>query len=363
MPYEDRIDLYKRIEEQRERPLVIYVTSLRHNASGKMASDVITEFIRQIRVIPKTEKRISIFLVSNGGDPTVAWRIISLLREQFVDVEVLLPFAAYSAATLLAMGANRVFMHPFANLGPIDPQIVSGDNQKPGQFGAEDLVHYLSFVKDDVGITDQTELQGAFRLLCKEVGAIPIGTAKRSIQLSIFLGEKLLSLHMPDRNKAQAIVESLNKSFYHHGYPVGRTEAQQMGLPIEIPDENLENLMWQIWQNIEDEMQCNNPLNPLEIIFNNQDIAKKLSPVQQIQIPVNLPQQLMESAYRQILQQISVISIEPISYEIFNATLESKRCKSQFRSKIIINATRMPDMSINPKVFPLSQGWIFESNS
>lgn len=363
MPYTNRVDLYQQIEDQLKRPLIVYVTSLRHNAGGKMASDVIAEFIRQIYSIEKTESKIAILLVSNGGDPTVAWRIISLLRERFSDIVVLLPFAAYSAATLLAMGANKIIMHPFANLGPIDPQIVSGDNQKPGQFGAEDLVHYLSFVKYDVGITDQAELQEAFRLLCREVGAIPIGTAKRSIQLSIFLGEKLLNFHMNDKNKAQAIVESLNKSFYHHGYPVGRTEAKQIGLPVEDPAENLENLMWEIWQSIEDEMQCNKPLNPLEIVFDDENAAKKLSPIQQIQLPANLPPQLVQNIYGQVLQQIQVISIDPINYEVFNATLESIRCKSQFRSKNLINAARLPDMNIKFNAFPLSQGWYFEEKS
>ena len=41
-----------------------------------------------------------------------------------------------------------------------------------------------------------------------------------------------MHLHMKDQNKVKAISDSLNKSFYHHGYPVGRNEAKTIGLNI-----------------------------------------------------------------------------------------------------------------------------------
>ncbi len=136
-----------------------------------------------------------------------------------------------------------------------------------------------------------------------------------------------------------------------------------MGLPIEEPDDNLESIMWRIWQDIENEMQCSKPFNPLEVVLNDDEIAQKLMPVQQIQLPANLPPPIAEQAYRSILQQIEVITIRRINAELFNATLESIRCKSQFRSKCKISATRMPDMNISLNVLPVSQGWIFEDNS
>lgn len=363
MTYIDRLRLYREIEKHRQRPLVVYVTSNRHNAAGHMAFDVIAEFIRQIRAIPKSEKNIDVMVVSNGGDPKTAWRIISLLREKFTDIAILLPYTAYSAATLLAMGADKIIMHPFANLGPIDPQIISqqrDDKSKKETFGAEDIIHYLTFIKENVGITDQKELQRAFELLCNETGAIRIGIAKRSVQLSIFLGEKLLSMHMSDKNKVQAIVELLNKSFYHHGYPVGLKEAKELGLPIETPDEPLESLMWEVWLSVEQEMQCNRPFNPLEIILDDENLSNILSPVQQIQMPANLPPRILANVLQQTLQQIRIVSVPPVDYETFNATLESIRCKSQFRTKLKISATRLPDMNINLNILPISQGWIFD---
>ncbi len=151
MTYAERVELYRQIEEERGRPLITYVTSSRPNAEGVIASDVIPEFCRQILEIPEDERKIDLLIVSRGGDPIVSWRIISLLRERFDEVGVLIPYEAYSAATLLALGANEIVMHPFSNLGPVDPQLqivknIEGKQEKL-DFAAEDLAHFLDFVR------------------------------------------------------------------------------------------------------------------------------------------------------------------------------------------------------------------------
>jgi ClpP class serine protease len=43
---------------------------------------------------------------------------MSLLREKVKDVAILIPQAAFSAATLMALGADEIVMHPCGNLGP-----------------------------------------------------------------------------------------------------------------------------------------------------------------------------------------------------------------------------------------------------
>lgn len=366
MAYEDRVSLYKELEEKRDRPLIVYITSFRENAPGQMASDVISEFARQVLSIPDEKKDVDLLIVSNGGDPTVAWRCITFLRERFESINVLLPYTAYSAATLMAMGADCIIMHPFANLGPVDPQIKmrTMDEGKPrvNTFGSEDLTNYLSFVKEDVGISDQSELQKSFAILANDVGSVPVGAAKRSSQLSLSLGEKLLKLHMKDEKEAQAIAESLSKSYFHHGYPVGRTEAKDIGLPVEDADEEVEALIWDIWLDFEEEMQCNEPFNPYELIFEDADLYQQLGPVTQVQLPHNLPSQLAQQAYQKIIQQIQAVTIEPLEYELFNAAVESVYMKIEYKTKGLINATRLPDMNIKLMVRPYSQKWTYSKN-
>ena len=375
MTYARRIELFKKIEDERKRPLISYVTSSRQNAAGAIASDVIPELAKQLNCIPKANKSIDLLVVSNGGDPTVAWRMISMMRERFDHIGVLLPYAAFSAATLLALGADEIWMHPFSNLGPVDPQLVyvkkfpgSGGQQEAVervQFGSEDLRNYLEFVKSDVGISDQEQLERAFELVCKDVGTIPIGVAKRSSYLALSMGEKLLSLHMKDKDasKPKVIAESLNKSFYHHGYPLSRKEGKEMGLPIREPDDILEKLLWQVWEDIEEEMNCNRPFDPLEVALNNPDIAKIISPLPQVQIPAGLPPQIQQQALQHILQQIQIIAVNPMDYELFNAALESIRCRSVHKTRLKISAVRLPDLNIAVNVAKVSQGWTFSKNN
>ena len=125
-------------------------------------------------------------------------------------------------------------MHPHGNLGPVDPQIQTirkgeGGQAEQLQFGAEDLSSFLRFTREAVGLTDQNHLAQMFELFCKDVGSVQIGIASRSSQLSIMMSKKLLKMHMKGADQSQqaaTIAESLNKNFFHHGYPVSRSEAK-----------------------------------------------------------------------------------------------------------------------------------------
>jgi hypothetical protein len=369
MAYQARAELYRQIEAARKRPLIAYITSARQNASGQIAPDVIPQLTKQLAQIPKDSREIDILIVSNGGDPTVSWRIISLLRERFDQVGALLPFAAFSAATLIALGADEIVMHPFANLGPVDPQLTYRRRipGQPGQqetadvvqFGSEDLRNFMEYVREDVGISDQEQLEKAFELVCKEVGSIPIGVARRGAQLALSMGEQLLSLHMKDGSKAKAIAETLNKSFYHHGYPLGRKEVEKIGLPLNNPDEALEGFLWSVWEDVEEEMECNTIFDPLQILLQDAATAALLGPVNQVQMPANLPPQIAQQVLNNILAQINVVQVNPIDYSMFQATLESPRARSEFRTNLKISGVRLPDMNVQVAVVKTRQGWTF----
>lgn len=360
MNYEYRKKLYAKISEKRKRPLISYVTSYRSNASGLIAQDVIPELIKSIQKISKNHDAIDLLIISHGGDPTVSYRIVNILRERFKKFDVLLPYVAYSGATLISLGADEIIMHPFSNLGPVDPQLTY---KKPDgetiQFGSEDLRNFIDFVKDDVGVSDQEYMQKSFEMVCNAVGAIPIGIAKRSSQLALSMGEKLLSLHLEDTSQAKTIAETLNKSFYHHGYPLGRTEAEKIGLPIVNPDEELENLLWSVFESFEIEMEFNIPFDPMKIILKDKKTANLLAPVKQVQIPANLPQELLEQVFKNILQQIQIVEIPPIDYVLYQAALESDQCRSEHKTQGKIFANRLPDNNISINLIPTSSGWNF----
>jgi len=329
-----------------------------------MAGDAVPEFMAQLEALPREARTLDLLLVSQGGDPTVAWRIVSLARARVDDFAVLIPQAAFSAATLIALGANQVVMHPHGNLGPVDPQIVSTRRRSEGQdehraFGSEDLAAFLRFAKEHVGLTDQRELLEVFKLFCDEVGAVGIGTAARSSQLSVSMGEKLLRLHMKEdgASKARSIAEALIKDFFHHGYPVNRSEARDIGLPISESDEELERLMWSIWTDFEGELKVRQPFNALTELSESPSAAILFGPVPQIQLPGNLPPAAAQEIVQRILQQVQVLPVPAVPFEKTHALMESTRLASRFTSKGRILAARLPDGQVRYNLIQERAGW------
>lgn len=366
MAYKERLELYKKIEALRERPLIVYVTSSRTMAAGEMANDAIPPFLDQIQTLPAKIKACDLMVVSNGGDPTVAWRIMSLLRERVSTVGVLIPQAAFSAATLLALGADEIVMHACGNLGPVDPQItvqrqVPGSQEKQAfRFGSEDLAGFLSFIKENVGLSDQEHVRAALEWFCKEVGAVPIGVATRGSRLSVSLSEKLLRMHMKNDSegqKAKVIAETLNTKFFHHGYPLGRKEAKEIGLKVVLPQQELEEAMWQTWLDLEAEMDCRSPFSPMAEVAKHPMAAKLFGPVQQVNLPANLPPEIANQVWQNILQKIAVDLLPTIDYNLTSSLLESVRLAHVFAARGRINARRGPDFKVALNMMPLSAQW------
>src|SRR6266852_4356742 len=124
MPIENRVKLIKKIEEIRASNMLCFLTSLRPGISSQMASDSVRVIFDHILLLPsRPVGRLDVFLCSNGGDGTVPWRLVALFREYSKQFNILIPYRAYSAASLLALGADEIVMHPFAELGPIDPTV------------------------------------------------------------------------------------------------------------------------------------------------------------------------------------------------------------------------------------------------
>ena len=331
MSYTSRKELYAELESIRKRPLISYVTSIRNGCSAQMAPDVLPIFIKQINSIKKSEG-VDLLILSNGGDAIVSWRIISLLREKFNKISVLVPYTAYSAATLLALGADEIIMHPFGNLGPLDPQLSFPDALGHIKtISYEDIAKYIEFIKS-TGITDQELIQKSFEKLTAEIPPTVIGFAKRSSQLGLTMGQKLLATHMDDESKTKAISETLNMKYYHHGYPLSRKEASAIGLPIAKQDKKVEEILWRIYEDFAEELKFNETYNPQAIMMNH--ISKEQTP------------------------NVGVVNV--ISEKNKMACVESIRLNCFIEDEVIVSYMMAPDTSLNSNIMVNPGNWIIE---
>ena len=361
MSYQERKELYKKIQEERKHPLIVYVTSIRPNLSSKMASDAIPFIIEQIELIDNNENEIDFMIISNGGDPITALRINSILRERFEKVNVLVPYVAYSAATIFSLGADSIIMGKYSNLGPVDPQITAHMKDSNGgvnnfQFGSEDLRYFIEFIKKDIGVHKEKNKLKACESLLNNISGNIIGSAKRSQQLSLFLSEKMLSGRRYKKNKIKSIAKKLNLS-YHHGYAVSRTEAIGMGLKIEKPSDNLEKMMWDIWKDFENEMKCNKVFDPMNEIMSSQTFKEKLNNVPIISLPVNTTAQTQQAIMQAIIPQIKQSIQTTFEQPVLLGCIESVNIGYNINIILNILAWRNFDMQIGFNMTTFSPGW------
>lgn len=342
---EKRIAVYKAIEKYRKRPLIVYATSTRSNVRAHLAADAVREFVDQVQAIKQGEA-VDVLLHSYGGDSLAAWRIMSMLRERFDKVGVLVPYAAFSAATVLALGADQIVMHPFAALGPIDPQIEARTPKGEVHFAYEDVGAFLRFIKEQVGLTEQTFLTPVLEKLFAAAEPLMIGAAQRASDLASEIGERMLRMHMTqeaDMARCKDIARNLNKSFFSHGDAVSRDRAKILGLPIAPADEKLEALLWDAYLGLEDLMELNSTFNPLAIFMSDPAAAATLRPGPHIALPSNTPPQMAQQAWNHVITQ-ALTGAGPgpeVPFRIVKVVVESVRRSAAIVTEGTITAARV----------------------
>ena len=355
-------ELIEKIEEKRQSKVIVYFTGDRRPFVGaQIAEDAVRPLYDHLLSLEFREdkKRIDLFLYSRGGDVSVPWRIVSMIREFCDEFNVLIPYRAQSAATLLSMGADNIIMGKKAELGPIDPTLVKatiGETAAPPQeIAVEDVNSFLSFVKERANINDQDAVASILGSLINQIGPLTLGSVNRQHHHIRLVARKLLTSRKEklDEEKISSIIETLTEKIYSHGHAIGRREAKDIGLPVEYPDDDLENLMWELYLKYEEFLKLREPVHPeiflkdkeqhqikdmpiaviesskkLHIFKTNIELKKKRNIPPNPQININLglqlppeisPQQIPHQAQQilnQILNQISQIIPNIVQQEI-----------------------------------------------
>ena len=230
--------LIEKIEKQRDSRVLVYMTSDRPPFNTSIAEDEVRLMYDHLLALDKLEQkrdRLDLFLYSRGGNVSVPWRLVSMFREFFDEFNVLVPYKAYSAATMIALGADKVVMGRKAELGPIDPTVSSSNGGTLQSVSVEDVSSYISFIRDQANINDQDALAQLVGKLSDDVRPLIVGMVNREQSHIRLVARKLLASHRDkiEEGRLSAIVEALTEKLYSHGHAIGRKEAKEIGLPIE----------------------------------------------------------------------------------------------------------------------------------
>lgn len=274
MPRIDRIDLISRIEERRGSSLICYVCGDRPGVQASIADDAVWPMYDQVRSMGMVDA-LDLFLYSRGGDVDVPWRIVSMLREHCKRLNVLIPYRAHSAATMIALGCDHIYMTRKAELGPIDPAVSKAEKGTavPEHVRVEDVMAFVDFMKDKAGLGDQRAIASNVKILSEKLTPWGLGSIYRTHTHIRDVARKLLLSRVtkPDERKTQQIVEALAEKIYLHNHSISRTEACELGLPVEHPDPELEELLWNLLKTYGSDMLLRVPLKPEDLLGQQND--------------------------------------------------------------------------------------------
>ena len=268
--YPARRKLMAEWEKIRKTKLLVYITGDRPNLETQIHQEVIDHFVKHLDAVGDV-KKISLLLYTRGGSTLAAWSIANLIRQFCDEFEVIVPFKAHSAGTLICLGADSILMTKQATLGPIDPSVNGPLNpQIPGAppnarapVSVEAIKGFLDFARDEAGLRRGSELQTIFLKLCDYVHPLVLGDVYRTRAQIRMLAKRLLSRQITDQEQIERILAFLCSESGSHDYTINRREAKdQLGLKIEKPDDDLYRRLRAMYEDVAEDLQLGIPWSP-----------------------------------------------------------------------------------------------------
>ena len=211
---------------------------------GPIAPTIITPFADAINDV-NVEEPLDLMLTSLGGDGETAFRMASMCHAEREDFRIVVADMAASAATLLALAAERIVMSDTSALGPIDPQVLMP--QRGQYIAAKDIVAIVDDLNQKT--MDNPQAFELYASLLADIDAVVYQTAIAAMRRTEELVPELLRLQQnpPSSENIEKITQRL-QSHALHSATIGHKQAQKLGLPIlYIPARNKEwDMLWRL---------------------------------------------------------------------------------------------------------------------
>ena len=277
MTRKERVKLIESIQTKRKSKLMCYVLGDRPNFVTNIAGDAVRIFYDHLQSIGK-QKQIDLLLYARGGNMMAPFRIVHLIREFCDRFNVIVPYHALSAATLLTLGADEIRMGKMGELSPIDPTTGHPFNpQDPLNphrripISVEDVTSFMTFAKEKASLSEEKNID-VFRILTNSIHPLALGNIERGYGVVRQLAPALLKLHMKDKEKINHIAESLTEGKVHNYLITRRDAKNEIGLNVKEPDAELESLIWSLYTIYEKDMCLREPFNPPTLLGSQNSI-------------------------------------------------------------------------------------------
>ncbi len=208
---------------------------------------------------------VLLILVTEGGNPDVAYRIARYLQAKYQKVRLFVSGFCKSAGTLVALGAHELVISDLGELGPLDVQMQKKDEMWEWRSG---LIHHfaLSVLQDHArqtfeslfvrmkrgagGITLRTAAELAIQVttgllepLYRQIEPLRVTEAIRAIRIAHEYGERLLK---EGGNLKVSMLDKLISGYPSHSFSIDRQEARELFERVREPTEKERELVMQL---------------------------------------------------------------------------------------------------------------------
>lgn len=228
----------KALSESTNRATIVYATAWFENKDENRTQISLSDmqgFMEAVSNVP--ERELDLILHSPGGSAEAAESIVEYLRTRFDHIRVIVPVAAMSAATMVALGADEIIMGAHSQLGPIDPQFTiftpEGPRSAPAQAIKDQFDNAKEECKSDPGVI------AAWLPILRSYGPGLIAQCDHQRELAEGLVAEWLAKYMlrtesdpPAAAAAAARWFSDFTAFKSHGRRVSRDDARAQGIHV-----------------------------------------------------------------------------------------------------------------------------------
>ena len=208
-------------------------------------------------------KKLELLLHSPGGHPDIAYKAMKFFRRRFDEVNVIVPMFAKSAATLMCLAADHIYMGEFAELGPIDIQI---DDQvqhgsknfsplnefKSIEFMREQAIEWMDYyavvMNAQYGLSLKEALKDSvplvsslMRPMFEQIEPLGMGEHRRALAISEEYANRMIAL--TGNPNASRIVKRIVWDYPSHEFCIDFEEVLGLGLPVERLSEDQDRLL------------------------------------------------------------------------------------------------------------------------
>ena len=232
--------LLRKIRPRVDGALVTYWTS----TSGSVCDNDVMALQELLQGVGP-QRHLTLVVKSDGGSGMAALRMVHLLRRYTRRLTLLAPLNCASAATMLALGADRIGMGPLSYLTAVDTSLehdlspVDHTNNLVA-VSNDEVERVIRLWKESAG---RTHSVNPYQELYKYLHPLVICALDRASSLSLMLCREILGYHMKDKAKADRVSRQLNSSYPAHQYPITSREARRLGLDVFDLDPDLDALL------------------------------------------------------------------------------------------------------------------------